>query len=210
MPPEIVDNIRQDPASSTSYFNLWLQHGEDWSQVQVAESRTSADSNATAKKRQWMYACQIHAKWPNEAVARRKKEEASSSTATWRAGTKFPEHEYLLEYKVLVDDEETKTHEDRWEKGVNISAELDSSQGRVVLPAMGSPTPKRSPPLAEEPETEGTRRGRPQSLQERALLVDPALARRRMPAGSRLVCVQFGNHAAARARGCGGGGAAAC
>jgi hypothetical protein len=85
----------------------------------------------------------------------------------------------VFEYNVLVDDEETETHEDRWEKGVNISAELDSSQGRVVLPAMGSPTPKKSPPFAEEPETEGTRRGRTKSLQERALLVDPALARRR-------------------------------
>jgi len=71
MPPEIVDKIRQDPPSSTSYFNLWLQHGEDWGQVQVVESRTSADSKATAKQRQWTYACQIHAKWPNEAVARR-------------------------------------------------------------------------------------------------------------------------------------------
>ena len=84
--------------------------------MQVVESRTSADSKATAKKRQWMYACQIHAKWPNEAVARWNKEEASSSTATWRAGTKYPENEYLFEYKVLVDDEETTTHEDRWGK----------------------------------------------------------------------------------------------
>ena len=48
MPLEIVDQIRQDPASSTSYFNLWLQHGGDWGQVQVVESRTSADSKATA------------------------------------------------------------------------------------------------------------------------------------------------------------------
>ncbi len=92
-----------------------------------------------------MYACQIRAKWPNEAVARRKKEEASSSTATWRADTNYTENADLFEYNVLVDDEETETHEDRWEKGVNISAELDSLQGRVVLPAMGSPTQKKEP-----------------------------------------------------------------
>ena len=116
MPPETVDLIRQDPASSANYFNLWLQHGEGWGQVQVVEGRTSADSKATAKKRLWMYACQIHAKWPNEADARRKKEDASSYTATWRADTTYPENEDPFGYNVLVDDEETETHEDRWEK----------------------------------------------------------------------------------------------
>ena len=142
-PPEVALKIKTaamagNQSEKQFYFNLWVECGGDWAEVEIKEKILKVESKKITGKCRWLMRFELEKMYPDflvDAICKSKMKDSSQ----WRPNPDVPDLELAIQFKCRVEEGEEWSNEERRESATSLRARLDKDNAAAILQArMGS------------------------------------------------------------------------